>query len=135
MKKILLLFVLLTPLALLGQEQKNPNETPSSKRFEYLVYDEFFKRATLSTGDGYLVDNEGYMIEFRNVADILSFFGKDGWELVLAITSHGVLTGGFFFKKDVTAWTDEQISQFLSKYKLSDDSKHRDSNDGKKKKR
>lgn len=126
MRKILFLF-LLFPLLLGAQEnQEQKKEEQPSKRFEYMCYSFITNKLSLSIDQGYLSTEDGQAIIFKNSAIMMSFFGKDGWELVSVIPQGSGATKfnsspvEFYFKKDVTGWTDEKIKKFLGKYKLAD---------------
>lgn len=126
-KKTLLLFALLMPCLLSAQEiQGETQNEKSSKRFEYMCYSLDTHKLLLSIDDGYLANEKGKARYFKNSIEMMSFFGKDGWEFVYAR-----VTGAFdlktktasppleyYFKKDVTGWTDEEVKDFLGKYKL-----------------
>ena len=126
-KKTLLLFALLMPCLLSAQEIQGEiqNEEPS-KRFEYMVYSLVTNRLILSIDEGFFANEKGKARIFKNSAEMMSFFGKDGWELVLILVPEGFgptakasrLPIDSYFKKDVTGWTDEEIKDFLGNYKL-----------------
>lgn len=127
MKKILLLATLLLPCLLSAQEVKEvmPEAKPS-KCFEYMSYSFLTNKLTLSIDEGFLANEKGKARGFRNSAEMMSFFGKDGWELVLVLVPEGYDPTtkasrppiDSYFKKDVTGWTDEEVKDFLGKYKL-----------------
>ena len=125
MNKALLLFALLFPCLLSAQGiQKETQDEQPSKRFEYMCYSFITNKLSLSIDQGYLATEDGQAIIFKNSAIMMSFFGKDGWELVSVVPQGSGATKfnsspvEFYFKKDVTGWTDEKIKQFLDKYKL-----------------
>ena len=127
MEKTLLFFALFMPCLLSAQEIKGEiqNAKPS-KRFEYMSYSLQTNKLTLSIDEGFLANEKGKARGFRNSAEMMSFFGKDGWELVLVLVPEGYDPTtkasrppiDSYFKKDVTGWTDEEIKEFLGKYKL-----------------
>lgn len=123
MKKILFL-LLFFPLLLWAQE--NQEQKQEEQRFEYMCYSFITNKLSLSIDQGYLSTEDGQAIIFKNSAIMMSFFGKDGWELVSVIpqgsgaTKFNSSSVEFYFKKDVTGWTDEKIKKFLGKYKLAD---------------
>lgn len=81
---------------------------------------------TLSFDRGYLANEKGKATFFKNSIEMMSFFGKDGWELVFVVSTYGsgarsnstIAPYEFYFKKDVTGWSEEHIKNFLNKYKL-----------------
>ena len=117
-KKTLLLLALLMPCLLSAQEiqGETQNEKPS-KRFEYMCYSFINNKLILSIDQGYLATEDGQAIILENSVIMMTFFGKDGWELV-SVVPEGPLGSIYYFKKDVTGWTDLKIKQFLDKYKL-----------------
>jgi len=125
MKRTLFFLVILIPFLVSAQEiQKETQNEQPSKRFEYMCYSFITNKLSLSIDQGYLVTEDGQAIIFKNSAIMMSFFGKDGWELVSVVPQGSGATKfnsspvEFYFKKDVTGWTDENIKQFLGKYKL-----------------
>lgn len=116
--------MLFFPLLLWAQE--NQEQKQEEQRFEYMCYSFITNKLSLSIDQGYLSTEDGQAIIFKNSAIMMSFFGKDGWELVSVIPQGSGATKfnsspvEFYFKKDVTGWTDEKIKKFLGKYKLAD---------------
>ena len=113
------------PCLLSAQEiQGETHDEKPSKRFEYMSYSFINNKLILSIDQGYLATEDGQAIIFENSAIMMSFFGKDGWELVSVVpqgsgaTKFNSSLAEFYFKKDVSGWTDEKIKQFLGKYKL-----------------
>jgi hypothetical protein len=127
MEKTLLFFALFMPCLLSAQEIKGEiqNAKPS-KRFEYMSYSLQTNKLTLSIDEGFLANEKGKARGFKNSIEMMSFFGKDGWELVLVLVPEGFDPTAkasrppidSYFKKDVAGWTDEEVKDFLSKYKL-----------------
>ncbi|MDD3973308.1 MAG: hypothetical protein PHD17_01300 [Methanothrix soehngenii] len=109
MKKLILLFAILLPCLVFAQEIK---EEQKSKSFEYMCFSFSASRLHLSINEGYLTNEDRKTIIFTNPALMMSYFGKDGWELVTVDSSV------YFFKKDVTGWPDEKIKEFLGKYNI-----------------
>jgi len=116
MKKILLLFTVLLPCLVSAQEIK---EEQKSKSFEYMSYSFHTNKLIMSINEGYLATEDGQATIFKSDAIMMSYFGKDGWELV-TVVPHGPVTGTskFYFKKDVTGWPAEKIKEFLGKYNI-----------------
>jgi len=113
------------PCLLSAQEiQGETHDEKPSKRFEYMSYSFLNNKLSLSIDQGYLATEDGQAIIFENSALMMSFFGKDGWELVsvvpqgTGVTKYNSSPVEFYFKKDVSGWTDEKIKQFHGKYKL-----------------
>jgi len=111
MKKTLLLATLFLPCLLSAQEVKEViPETKPSKRFEYMSYSFLTNKLTLSIDEGFLANEKGKARGFRNSAEMMSLFGKDGWKLVLVIVPEGYDPTtkasrppiDSYFKKDVT---------------------------------
>ena len=126
-KKTLLLFALLMPCLLSAQEiQGETHDAKPSKRFEYMSYSLDTHKLLLSIDEGFLANEKGKARGFKNSIEMMSFFGKDGWELVLVLVPEGFDPTAkasrppidSYFKKDVTGWTDEEIKDFLGNYKL-----------------
>jgi hypothetical protein len=123
MKKLILLFTILLPCLVSAQEIK---EEQPSKSYEYMSYSRNTHKLTLSTDNGFLADEKGKARFFKNSIEMMSFFGRDGWEFVLAVSTDGFDINDksalspleYYFKKDVTGWSVEDIENFLSKYKL-----------------
>ncbi|MDD2285199.1 MAG: hypothetical protein PHQ11_07340 [Paludibacter sp.] len=104
MKKLLLLFVFF-PLILGAQEQKK----------EFLFYHMKKAQVQFSIGTGYIDDGVGLRRAFANEMAVITYLQNLGW--------HFDDNWGprYSFSKDVTGWSEEAVSEFLNKIKLTDE--------------